>query len=79
MKRDELNRLCAEFKGPIKRPMAKQYRYTLPSGKLVTPKVERKVTYAPDAYRADKRRAGACPDYRGWDLMKVSRAATRDY
>lgn len=76
---DDLAKLCAAYTKPVKRKMHQGYRHMTAAGKLSAPKVECKVMYAKDAYRADKRRAGNCPDYRGWDDKKVRNAAVRDY
>ena len=82
--RDELNALCEGVK--VKR--ASKFvtaRRELPgrTGNYVRTFVKiailTKPKYAEGAYRADKKRGGNCPDYRGWDLMKVNNAAKRDY
>ena len=59
--RDDLVELVKAYKGTIKRPLCNVYRYQMASGKLSPARFERPVTYAKNAYRADKKKGRALP------------------
>lgn len=74
--REELNRLCAGKY--INRVPDQKYRHQSTSGKLITPKIERKVHYVRGAYRADHKKAGNSPNVWGWTAPTPTKAAVRD-